>query len=339
VAWEHRFVKVNGPITMETIARHAGVARSTVSKALRDDPTIPAKHCAEIKRLAEELGYRPNPMVSTLMAQLHGGRRRNDPYHIAWIDLWPDSTALPIMKPLLAGARRRADELGYNIELHQPIAEGINPDRLRQVLTTRSQWALIIPPVPESMMRYSLDLRGLAGVTVGTSLHEPIMHRVSPNHYQGAQLACVKLRAKGFHRIGIVLSSEFNNRVEGKWLGAFLSEQQLWPTSHRVRPLLIGRGEQIRFKRWLDQEEPDVILLAEPHVDLWRSERCGARSSPLPAAWLHLETSGKGVWHVDYHAEDLGAAAVELVIGQIHRNERGSPAIAHTLLLDSSWVE
>lgn len=324
---------------MATIAKAAGVARSTVSKALRDDSTIPAQRRDEIKQLAEKLGYRPNPLISTLMAQLHGSRRRNDPHHIAWLDLWQNSSAVPIMKPLLAGACERAAELGYNIEVHRPIADGINPDRLRQILNARSQWALIIPPVPESQMRYPLDLSGLAGATVGTSLHEPVMHRVSPNHFHGAQLACAKLRAKGFQRIGLALSPELNFRVEGKWLGAFLAEQQLWPSSHRVPPLLVANGDQGAFRHWLREARPDVVLLAEPQIDGWVKSGSRSAKSRVPVAWLHLESNLKGVWHVDYHAGRIGAAAVELVIGQIHRNERGSPAIPHVLMLDSSWQE
>lgn len=324
---------------MATIAREAGVARSTVSKALRDDSTIPAHRCAEIKNLAEKLGYHPNPLISTLMAQLHGSRRRNDPHHIAWLDLWRDSSGLPIMKPLLTGARQRAAELGYNIEVHRPVSDGISPDRLRQVLNARSQWALIIPPVPESQMRYPLDLRGLAGVTVGTSLHEPVMHRVSPNHFQGAQLACARLRAKGFRRIGLVLSPELNYRVEGKWLGAFAAEQLLWPTAHRVAPLLVASGDEEAFRRWLREEKPDALLLAEAHVVTWLEKSGGAKVSRIAVVWLHLETTIKGVWHIDYHAERIGATAVELVIGQIHRNERGSPAISNVMMLDSSWAD
>ena len=38
--------------------------------------------------MAASMGYRPHPLVSTLMAQLHHYRRRSDPHSIAWIDLW-----------------------------------------------------------------------------------------------------------------------------------------------------------------------------------------------------------------------------------------------------------
>jgi LacI family transcriptional regulator len=47
----------------------------------------------------------------------------------------------------------------------------------------------------------------------------------------------------------------------------------------------------------------------------------------------------KGAPAIDTRPDKMGAAAVELVVGQIHRNERGSPQIPHTLLLDGIWCE
>lgn len=321
---------------MDAVASAAGVARSTVSKALRNDPTIPHKRCLAIQKIATRLGYRPNPMVATLMAQLHSQRRRTDPYHIAWLDLWSerDPPPVPIIEPLLQGARRRAVELGYDIEVYHPARDGIGPSRLRQILTTKSQWGLIIPPVPESAMRYPLDLRGLAGVTVGTSLHEPVMHRVSPNHFQGAQLACERLRSAGFNRIGLALSRAMNERVERKWLGGFLAEQYRWPSAQSLPALLVDPEEEARFEAWRREQRPDVLLIAEPHVAAW-AKRNGKR---LPVAWLALlEQGSKRAQGIDYQPELLGGAAVELVIAQIHRNERGSPANPHTVYLESVW--
>src|SRR5688572_24715391 len=109
-----------GPVTMSEIARLAQVAPSTVSRALRDDPAIPLTRRVEIKRLAEELGYHPNPLVSTLMAQVHSGRRVDEPGHIAWIDLWPQGVSTPavFMHQILSGAEKRAHALGYKLEIH-----------------------------------------------------------------------------------------------------------------------------------------------------------------------------------------------------------------------------
>src|SRR4051812_9318418 len=178
-------MKTEGPLTMQSVARAAGVARSTVSKALRDDPTIPEKRRSEIKAVAARLGYRPHPMVAALMAQLHTHRRRrNDPQHLAWIDLWTKSAA-ELRKRThghpFRGAQKRAQELGYNIEEYHVFVEGLSPARLRQVLIARSQWGLLFPPAAESAMRFPLDMDGFTGVAIGTSVREPSVHRVAHN--------------------------------------------------------------------------------------------------------------------------------------------------------------
>jgi LacI family transcriptional regulator len=323
---------------MRAVATAAGVATSTVSKALRGDPTIPEARQRQIRRVAERLGYRPNPMVAALMAQLHSQRRRNDPHHIAWIDLWTDELEAERghdPAPALNGARRRAEELGYGIEVHRVARDGVNPSRLRQILITRCQWGVIFPPVPESAMQYPFDLDGLTGVAIGTSLREPVMHRVSHNHYQGGQLSCQRLRANGFRRIGFVLTPWNDQRVDGKWRAAFLEQQQNWPAADRIPPLLASPDEGAKFERWLKKHNPDAIIAAEAMVDGWLRKL--GRSS-VRVAHLALEKAQRDTWGVNYRSETLGEAAVELVIGQIHRHERGSPQIAHALLIDGVWV-
>lgn len=326
---------------MAAVAKAAGVATSTVSKALRDDPTIPLNRRREIQQLAHDLGYRPNPMVSALMAHLHTRRRREDPYHIAWLDLWPDdrsSTPPTDFQLMLDGARQRADELGYQIQVHHVARDGTTPARLRQVLLSRSQWGVVIPPVPEDAMNYPLDMKGLTGVTIGTSLHTPIMHRVAANLYQGGQLACRQLRNKGHHRIGLVLSPSMNERVEGKWVGAYLAEQLHWPRKDRLQPLLASPNRPEIFFRWLKRNDPDILLIAEWHVEEWMQSITG--EAKAPTAWLRmLKVPCNNSPAIDTGPEKMGGAAIDLVVGQIHRNERGTPATPHALLLDGVWVE
>ena len=327
---------------MASVARSAGVATSTVSKALREDPTIPPGRRAEIQRIAKQLGYRPNPMVAALMARLHSRRRRNDPHHIAWIDLWPDdqeAARTTDFKLMLRGARLRATELGYQIEVHHVARNGTSAARLHGILTSRSQWGLIIPPVPKNAMTYPLDLEGLTGVTIGTSLHQPVMHRVASNLFQGSLLACRKLRERGFRRLGMALSPAMNERVEEKWLGAFLAEQVFWPAAERIPPLLADEAAAAAFTHWRKQYKPDVILLAEPYVEKWITAG-GSGGKPPAIVWLRrIESMPKNIFAIDTRPDKMGAAAVELVVGQIHRNERGSPHIPHTLLLDGVWSE
>ena len=327
---------------MRQIARTAGVSVGTVSKALRNDPALSKARCRSIQDTAARLGYRPNPMVATLMAQLHHFRRRSDPQKIAWIDLWPakrDRAAAMSVKPILRGAIQRAEELGYGIEVVPAGTIGMSHEQLRRMLTARGQWGLIIPPAPQSAMKYPLDMSGLIGVTIGTSLREPVMHRVSPNHFQGCVLAFERMRARGFRRIGLVLTPSMNDRVEGKWLGAFLACRHQLPERDHVSPLITAQDDRKALEGWLHHESPDAVLVAEefPWPVRYRSDRTPSR--PLSVAWLMQPEGGRDTWGVDYRPEQLGRVAVELVVAQIHRNERGNPSISQTVLIDAVWVD
>ena len=270
------------------------------------------------------------------MAQLHHHRRRSDPQNIAWIDFWPPKTresAAINPAPILSGARERAQELGYGLEIYSGADYGMDPGRLRRTLMARGHWGVIIPPVPEAAKRLALDLRGLAAVTIGTSLHEPVMHRVSPNHFQGCALAFERLREMHYKRIGFLLSSFMDERVEGKWLGAFLASQQRLPKKEQVTPLILNKKEM--FSRWLRTEKPDVLLRAERFE--WDSAPNRKAAALPPTFWLMRQGRESGLGHLDYHPEQLGRVAMDTVIAQLHRNESGRPSVPQSILIDASW--
>ena len=351
--YEYRFVNSSGTITMREIAQAAKVAVSTVSKALRNDPSISESRCREIQKLADELGYHPNPLVSMLMAQLHHHRRRSDPHNIAWIDLWKgDERREGAMNAhlLLQGARERAAELGYSIEIHHAAKDRITPEQLVRRLVVKGEWGVIIPPVPEIFRSFPIDLRGLAAVTIGTSLQQPVMHRASPNHFQGCLLAFGQLHRIGCHRIGLALSASMNERVEGKWLGAFHSIQSSHKTSDRIKPLIIPahKDKEAVLAQWILKEQPEVMLLAEDYD--WRRvlgllKSFGLKSPIIPSVgWLMLPESNKRnpfkeLGGLDYRPEQLGRVALEMVVAQIHRNERGEALIPQTVQINAVWRE
>ncbi len=56
------------PVTLSVIAAHVGCSKNTVSLALRGDSQIPESTREVIRKAADKLGYRPNAVVSHLMA-------------------------------------------------------------------------------------------------------------------------------------------------------------------------------------------------------------------------------------------------------------------------------
>ena len=60
----------NKDITIYDIAERLKLATSTISRALKDHPTISEKTIKKVKKMAEEMGYVPN----TLAAGLRGNK-------------------------------------------------------------------------------------------------------------------------------------------------------------------------------------------------------------------------------------------------------------------------
>ena len=105
--------------TVRDIAKRAGVHFTTVSRALSKHPSIPVTTCERIRKIAEELHYVPDPMLSALTA--YRTRLAAPTFHgnIAWItnsftrEGW---NTCPTFDLYCKGAKARAAELGYKLE-------------------------------------------------------------------------------------------------------------------------------------------------------------------------------------------------------------------------------
>src|SRR4051812_8411327 len=109
-------MKIKQPVRMAEIAQHLGVASSTISRALRDDPSVSAAMREQVRQLAETMGYRPNPLVSALMANR---RRRGGAGEVGVIALITnyggrhDWRTKDVCRWEYEGIVRRAEELGF----------------------------------------------------------------------------------------------------------------------------------------------------------------------------------------------------------------------------------
>lgn len=93
-------------VTLEDLALHLGVARSTVSRALRDDPQIGATTRERVHTLARELGYRPNAAARALNRHRAGAVGLMLPRSSAFV------FANPYFSDLLHGVAEAAEEGG-----------------------------------------------------------------------------------------------------------------------------------------------------------------------------------------------------------------------------------
>jgi DNA-binding LacI/PurR family transcriptional regulator len=135
-------------VTVYDLAEKLGVSHATVSLALRNHPSISEKRREQVRKLAEEMGYTPDPHLAALAAY----RRANAPKEIrsaiAWINHWEQPERLRKHREFdlyWQGATRAAQRLGYNLEEIR-WASNYTAKRFEQILITRGIRGVLIPP-------------------------------------------------------------------------------------------------------------------------------------------------------------------------------------------------
>ena len=330
-------------VTLQDVARRAGVHRSTVSLALRDHPRISPEVRLRLRALAARMGYRVNPLVAVLMRSRRTGRAvkhvtlayvTNYPTRYGWR---PPHHDRPDYFP---GASARAQELGYRLE-HFWLAEpGMTPQRLGSILAARNIPGLLLGRLPPGQNELRLPWEGFAAVALGLTLFRPALHRVTEDHFAAATLALDELQARGYRRIGCVFSDvDDSPRVGEHWLGAYLCRQARSGTG-APPPFFFTPGPDPAqaFAAWFRKARPDALLATHAAPVARWLEQAGRRA-PRDVGLValvndHPEQGWSGV-HCD--PARLGSLAVDMLVGQLHRGESGLPPAPHEVLLRGIW--
>jgi len=332
---------------MRMVAEKAGVHVSTVSLCLRDHPSIPASTRQRIRKLARQMGYRQNPLVSALMASIHTRRVSSESPVLGLIiesELRHFFEDTPYYCNLLDGSRNRAAQLGYTLENFYTEPGLSEARRLGRILHARNIRGVILAPVLRPGGKSLLPLEGLACAALGHSLHQPDIHRVINNYGQSMLLAWSKLLARGYRRPGFVHILPTLERLRYDLLGPFLAIQTFHPECASIPPLLFptetGQQEEHarELSRWFKRHRPDV-LISPPWLLLPLLETLGGHIRVPEETGVILMNTEPGWAQVRDNAELVGSGAVDMVVAQIHRNETGIPDHPKTMSINASWVD
>lgn len=329
--------------TLQDVAERAGVHRSTVALALRDHPRIPAATRERIKRIAVRLGYRINPLVAALMRSRRSGKEvkhatiafvTNYPTRFGWR---PQHHNRPDFFP---GAVARARELGYKLEPFWLAEPGMTPERFCDILAVRDVHGLIVGRMPPGCHELELAWERFSCVALGLTLRTPRLHHVTENHFDTVTQAMERCLSRGYKRIGFVFSeSNDSPRVGDRWLGAYLRQQLNVAPEDRLPVCPGAPADPAGFAHWFRRERPNAMLVTHaPPVLRWLDD-AGVKV-PRDVALVELEDRPEsGVSGVYYDPDKVGALAVEMLTGLMHRNELGVPATPHEILLSGEWRE
>lgn len=335
-------------VTMSDIGRKAGVSKNTISLALRNDPQIPESTRLRIQEIAAALGYRRNPVVAQLMAQLRSGASSGSRATLALINAHKDRDAFnnhPTIPTYVSGCKSRAAHLGYGLDpfwLHDPE---LNGERLNRILKARGIRGVLVLGLMNSNRlpeQFSQTWEHYPCVVTGVRTRQPALSYASTDHHIITLRAFEKAVELGYRRPGLVLDETIDHLVEGRFTGGYRMGQNALPQKDRLNPFFqvaVAKTDPALFRRWLDKEKPDVIFT------LYNSVRNALEAIgyniPNDIGLIQLEhREDQPEWAgMNQHNEHAGEAAVDMVIGMIHNGESGVPHFPRATLIGGTWVD
>lgn len=334
------------PPTLREIARRAGVSHTTVSLSLRNHPSIPEETRERLRRLADELGYRSNVLVSALMSQVRLKQHKSGPEVVGFLTGGPTAEEWKHHSASVGfyeGARRRALQLGMRLEPFWLGPGGAQAGATCRMLQARAIRGNLITPFAVPVYDHELDWAHLICVGLGYVYSHLALHRATHNHFRGALLAFERLHQLGYRRIGLMLDrDDQNRRTNYAWLGGYLAAQNTYGAA-RLEPLLTTRGEEIpQLKAWLRTARPDAVIGFGPKQFL-ALEQVGRRI-PQDLAFAALDVEQTKLDHVEevtginQNLTLIGATAIDILASQLYHNEQGLPQRPVYSMIEGFWV-
>jgi LacI family transcriptional regulator len=172
-----------------------------------------------------------------------------------------------------------------------------------------------------------------AAAVIGNSEWHPPLHRSGHYHYRSMWTAMERLKAAGCRSPVAVLHEQHHVRIHGVHQAAFVANHPM--PGRALAMTRFGFPEtEAEAAAWLEKTKADaVVCVVSP------AERCLGwfKSRGRVRSVVTLASPRGGLAGIDMRDDLVAAGAVDLVVAQLHRNERGVPAHPTTLLLEGEW--
>lgn len=337
-------------VTLRQIAEKVGCSRSTVSYALKNNPNISEEMRANVLKAAKELGWTPDADLTRQMALVRQTVIKEDLPNLAVVINKSREALSRELAPRahLIGAIRHGRELGYHMDLFNLAEEPVKTRRLREIIQARGiQGVVFIATLnPEMPKPYFEVGEGLACAVAGVRYPEVPYHVAISDYLADFHLCFQKLMERGYRRPGVVMPGGIDRTLSYAYTGGISAGLKVLPEACRLPVCYVGEQNYIpestfeTVVAYLKKHRPDVLLTTD-----WGSVR------KIYERYLKQKRQRPPIYSLDWFPGDeveggmfaqqdqVGVAAVDMVIGQLYRGEAGVPAIQRSMNIEGIWVD
>jgi DNA-binding LacI/PurR family transcriptional regulator len=331
-------------VKMAQIAQQLGVNVSTISRALRGDPRIGAAMREQVRQVSEKMDYRPNPLISALMAnrRRRGGKGEVDV--IALVTNYggrDDWRTKDVCRWEYQGIEKRAAELGFRIEIFSLREYRGDLARLVSTIRARGIRGVLLGFARDENEPGTFPVENFAVAGLSAYFRSTRVDRANFHGFFNVQLALDRIATLGYRRPALIVP-DLNNRISNNlWSGAFLDWQRRVPKRDRCEPYIpAGDGDPEEFNGWLTANRPDALLVYKVPVRSYLAIHRRHVPDDLGLAYLYRTSDEMGgAAGIDGNLSAVGAAALDLVVEKLNTNRTGVSEHPKEVLIQGTWYE
>lgn len=336
----------NTRVTLADVGKAYGCHGTTVGLALRNHSSLPEKTCRAIQDLAREMGYRPDPALQSLVAHRRSRMQHKGYSTIAVIsdrdtvDGWHKGH--PTGEAYFSGMMERADSLGYKLAEFSVRPDHSQASHVDRILKARALTAVIVAPLDNQTDPINLSWQNYCVLSLGYSLHKPILPCVDHQHRTGTQMAVEALINLGYRRLALINSEAVEQRVEFGWSAGFFGAIHM--NENRVRgfgliPSHISDLCCPEIVEWIRRKKPEVVITAEYRLYEYLKRAGFNIPEKLGFVQLDRQETMQELSGIEQNSKLIGAEAVSFISLMQTANRRGVPPVRTIHLLKGRWVD
>lgn len=306
--------------TLKDIAAAAQVSEATVSYVLNGNGRVSDKTAAKVHLIADQLGYKMNPLVSQLMKGVRTAGKVELRAIFGFLHFMESDSSIltnnDFIGRVFRGAKSQSELLGVVVD---PISIKSNRSlsRVSQILDIRGISGVFLGSLDRLDRPIDIDISRIGMVSIGYSSRSQPVHRIAPNNFDGMRVAAERLIKRGFRRIGIAFH---NDEIDFRSNYGFTTALRL-VCEHNNIAVVPAFNHATEYNKnalkWASENELEVVFTTKSEAFQKLSSKCLIIS-------LTDEATGNGA-SLTQAPEKIGAFAFDELFGIIARNETGHP--------------
>ncbi len=325
-------------VSLQNVADRLGLHRSTVSRALRRDPSIPVSTRQTVEQACQALGYRPNSLISELAASRWQGTQVAKGIVIAYLNCMRKDEVIGIRAPLISSLTNQAQLLGYHLETFNRADLG-SSSKIQRLLRNRGITDVILGPAYQQDLTVELDWDRFITVQVLPGTYRLPLHTVVQDHFSMMTLAWQKAVDRGYRRIGVALIDHQRGLIDDiiRLSAVYACQNHLHSRLPALPPFLYppDNARVDDYAKWVRENQPEAIIgFTESHFHYYRSRF----DRDIPFASLHT-TGNTAISGIVEASAVCGREAVNLLHLCRRTYQWGMPKERIDHVIEPTWFD